>query len=279
MIWPASAGPAEGKSRGRGIGRFFSSIPTWALFILIVVGSALVVGVGAWIGLAQYQRGERLPESPLDTAVGATFGLLAFMLGFTFSLTWTRYTRRSNLVIMQAKAISTCYLRTSLLPEKQKLEIRKLLYEYTQLLLDLLSVPELEKLLARIGALHLLIWKQTVMLIREDMDAELRALFTSSVNELIGLAEERRTIALVFGIPNPIWITLLLLAAIGMLAFGYQTGISGIRRVFEIPLLPMAFGLVIVLIAELNTSGTQSRFKVTQKPLQDVLGLMGKELY
>lgn len=125
----------------------------------------------------------------------------------------------------------------------------------------------------------MLIWKQTVMLIREDMDAELRALFTSSVNELIGLAEERRTIALVFGIPNPIWITLLLLAAIGMLAFGYQTGISGIRRVFEIPLLPMAFGLVIVLIAELNTSGTQSRFKVTQKPLQDVLGLMGKELY
>jgi hypothetical protein len=110
------------------------------------------------------------------------------------------------------------------------------------------------------------------------MDSGIRSLFVDSVNELISLYVERKTIALVYQIPDAIWSTLLVLAGIGMFAFGYQTGINGIRQIFESPLLPIAFGLVIVLIADLNTSSLQRRFRVSQKPLQDVLDLMNKDL-
>ena len=81
-----------------------------------------------------------------------------------------------------------------------------------------------------------------------------------------------------YRIPNPIWWSLLFLGAVGMFAFGYQAGITGMRDLFQLSLLPISFGLVIVLISELNSSSTSGRFRVTQKPLNDVLELMKNDL-
>lgn len=278
VLKPVSQGPNEPKDRTRDIGRALSSIPPWALFALVVVFCILVMGFGAWVGHLRFLRGVREPESPIGTAVGAILGLLAFMLGFTFSLTWSRFSSRNSLVIAQAKAIGVCYMRTSLIPEAQKQETRKLFREYIHILLGFRNTDHIEKSLARIDELHVLIWQQTASLVQEDMDSELRSLFASSVNELLSLYVERKTIALVYRIPDAIWSTLLFLAGMGMFAFGYQTGIIGIRKIFEMPLLPIAFGLVIVLIADLNTSSLQRRFRVSQKPLQDVADLMNKDL-
>ena len=278
LITPDVPNLFDRKNRSQGISRFFSSIPSWALFVLVVISCVLIVGVGALVGYLRYTSGIRLPESPLGTAVGAILGLLGFMLGFTFSLTWSRFSNRNSLVISQAKALGVCYLRTGLLPEKQKLEIRKLFRTYTNILLGLHKTDDLAKSLAQIDELQLAIWQQSTSLIHEEMDAELRSLFIASVNEIISLSVERKTLALVFKIPDSIWTTLLFLAGMGMLAFGYQTGINGIRRLFEIPILPIAFGLVIVLIADLNSTSIQRRFKVTQQPLTDISEMMKKEM-
>src|SRR5215510_13121246 len=93
------------KSRHHDIGTFFSSMPALVLFILMVVGYALVVALGEYIGYQKHLSNLRVPETPMETAVGAIFALLAFMLGFTFSLTWTRFANRNLLVISQAQAI------------------------------------------------------------------------------------------------------------------------------------------------------------------------------
>jgi uncharacterized membrane protein YcjF (UPF0283 family) len=71
---------------------------------------------------------------------------------------------------------------------------------------------------------------------------------------------------------------LFFLAAIGMLAFGYQAGIFGISRLFQLVLLPIAFALVMVLIADLNSQDLRRRFKVTQRPLMEVLALMEMDI-
>lgn len=268
----------KAKPSNQDIGLFFESMKPWVLFVFIVIVCIAVVSIGALTGYLRYISGIREPESSIGTAVGATFGLLAFMLGFTFSLTWARFANRNSLVIAQAKAIQTCYLRTSLITEKQRTEIRRLLREYTKALMEIIVPSGLAESLIKIEQLHRLIWQQTASLAREDIDSELRSLFISSVNELISLASERKIIALVFRIPDPIWSALLFLAAMGMFAFGYETGMNGAKRIFQMPFLPIAFGIVIVLIADLNSSGIQRRFKVTQKPLSDILEMMDKDM-
>ncbi|ANE53171.1 DUF4239 domain-containing protein [Flavisolibacter tropicus] len=269
---------AEIKTRNHGIGTFFGSIPPAALFIVMAICYLIIEWGGFWLGYHRFLKGVEEPSSPLETAVTSILGLLAFMLAFTFSLTWSRYANQNGLVIAQAKALLVCYQRTSMLPEKQKTETRRLFYEYINILLQLQTTPALERSLARISELHLLIWEQTASLASEEIDSELRSLFISSVNELNSLALERKTIAFIFRIPDAIWSALLLLAVMGMIAFGYQMGINGLGRMFQMTLLPVAFGLVIALISDLNAVGSQRKFKVTQRPLRDVLELMERDL-
>ncbi|MFL5811325.1 MAG: hypothetical protein ACJ749_17515 [Flavisolibacter sp.] len=254
------------------IGRFFSSMPPGLLFVLMVMSYAIIVSLGIYIGYRRFRNGVVEPGSPLETEVAAVLGLLAFMLGFSFSATWTRYVKRNSYVVEHARMISTCYMRTSLIPEKQKFELRRLLHEYISLMLTFQTSTA--KSAAKMDTLHLSMWQQTASLAREDMDGELRSIFTGSVNDLINLSMDRKALALSFHIPNAIWGALLFLGTIGMLAFGYLSGINGMGNVFQLFILPIAFALVVVLISSLNSSNPDNHFKISQRPLRDVLSMM-----
>src|SRR5215203_2346493 len=264
----------EFKKTNSDIGQFLSSVPPVLLFVLLVISYTLILGLGNYIGYQRFLGGIKQPASPTDAAVAAVFGLLAFMMGFAFSSTWTRFVRRNIYVVAHAKAIGVCYLRTSLITVSQKVQVRKFLYEYTNILLGIHTTADLVQGMRRIDELHMVLWKETASLAKEDIDSELRSLFTASVNDLISLAMERKTVAMFIRIPNAIWKSLLLLALIGMLAFGYQAGVSGISKLIQVPLLPVAFGLVMVLIADLNSRDSQRQFKVTKRPFREVIEMM-----
>ena len=268
--------PSEGSEKD--IGRIFSTLRPWVLFVIIVVVYMLVISLGAFFGRQKLLNGIQEPETAIEATVGSVLGLLAFILGFTFSLTWTRFANRNRMVIAHAKAIVVCYLRAGLIPEQQKLQTRVLLKEYTEILLGIQTGSDVQKSIARAEEIHGLIWIETVSLVNEEVDSELRSLFIASVNDLISLSLERKTVTLFIRVPNAIWRGLLSLAAIGMLAFGYQAGVFGISRLFQLALLPIAFALVLVLIADLNSTDVRRRFKVTQRPFVEVLEMMEKEI-
>jgi hypothetical protein len=67
--------------------------------------------------------------------VGATLGLLAFILAFTFGLAAARFDTRRQVVLDEADAIGTTYLRAGMLPERRE-EIRTLLRNYVNTRLE-----------------------------------------------------------------------------------------------------------------------------------------------
>src|SRR5215217_2547349 len=81
-------------SENKDIGGFFSSMKSGFLFAGMVVVSMAVVLLGGYLGRQRLLSGIREPETSIETAVAAVLGLLAFLLGFTFSLTWSRYANR-----------------------------------------------------------------------------------------------------------------------------------------------------------------------------------------
>src|SRR5689334_8322260 len=96
----------------------------WAVFVLtlaVCIGSAEAGAVLA--GIAIHKKKLHEPEAPLGALVGAMLGLLAFILAFTFGMTGSRFDARKQLVLDEANAIGTTYLRAGLLPEKQGLEV------------------------------------------------------------------------------------------------------------------------------------------------------------
>ena len=214
----------------------------------------------------------------MGTAVDAILGLLALILGFTFSITSSRFADRRELVVQQANAIGTSYLRTSLLPEKQKTEIRRLYQEYIDILVQFKRTEDVNKDLKRLGDIQMAIWNQTASLTHENMDSELRSLFTSSVNEVIDIASKRETVALIFRISGFLWISLFLLYTLSLFAIGYQMGTKDKHRIIDMPLLAAAaLALVIVMIADMDSSG-RGRFQVSQQPLVNVRLMMQEKI-
>src|SRR5512135_2095758 len=99
-------------------------LPLWALGLITVAIVLLSVELGWRLGHYNRQRAEKEKEAPIGAVVGAALGLLAFLLAFTFSMAATSYDARQSVVLQEANAIETTYLRSDMLPEPQRDEAR-----------------------------------------------------------------------------------------------------------------------------------------------------------
>jgi hypothetical protein len=92
--------------------------------ILAIVG-ALFLGiiflleVGRHIRLARMER-EGDAGKGVGAVEGAVYGLLGLLIAFTFSGAATRYDSRRLLIVEEANAIGTAYLRLDLLPAEAR---------------------------------------------------------------------------------------------------------------------------------------------------------------
>ncbi|KAA9332626.1 bestrophin-like domain [Adhaeribacter soli] len=255
------------------LGNFLISLPGWALFLLVFCYALLATQIGAFFARRRLKQKSRDPEDSISDIAGAMLGLLAFLLGFTFSMTATRFGDRKNHILEEANTIGTTYLRTSYLPPRQRETSRNLLREYVDLRVKLTSPEELEKYMPRFNKILQALWLQTASLDKENMDSEIRSLYIQSVNETIDLNATRKTIVLIFRIPDPIWNCLFLLAFLSMFISGFQHHSKGTETRVGMPLLAGSFALVIVMIADMDSTG-RGRLKVSQQPLLDVQQMM-----
>ena len=71
--------------------------------------------------------------------MGGLLGLLGLLLAFTFGMAGARFDQRKTLVVEEANAIGTAWLRTDLVPEPMRAQARDVLREYTHLRLEAAS--------------------------------------------------------------------------------------------------------------------------------------------
>src|SRR4051812_15779860 len=108
--------------------RIIELIPLWGVF-LIMVGSILAaVQAGSWIGAREKMRLEAGAKASAGETVGASLGLVALIMAFTFNLAASRHDIRRTLVLNEANAVETTFLRAGLLPEPHAARIRRALH-------------------------------------------------------------------------------------------------------------------------------------------------------
>lgn len=247
----------------------FDLVPIPALFPLAIVLALVAIEVGLWIGKRRQASGGE-PEGPVGASVGATLGLLAFTLGFTFAMAADRFDTRKKMVVEDANAIGTTYLRASLLPEPPASEIRRLLREYVDLRLDAASHPGgAAAAIERSEQLQGEIWSATRALIaRQQPDLGSSIPFIYALNEMIDV-HSTRLASVRNRIPGTIWFFLFLTAALGMMSMGYQSGLAGSRRSVASVSLAVAFSGVIMLIADLDRP-QEGFVRVSQQAMADL---------
>src|SRR6516225_10737386 len=124
-------------------------IPLWALFGTTLVLIFLAVEVGFRIGRWRQRRADHEKETPVGAIVAATLGLPAFLIAFTFGMAASHFEIRRGLVLEEANAIGTTYLRAALVPEPHRTEIRTLLRDYVDLRLEAVQPEKAVPALAR----------------------------------------------------------------------------------------------------------------------------------
>ncbi len=253
-------------------GQLIGAVPLWVLFCLTTAICMLSVETGTYLAKLVLRRNAKEPEAPLGSLVGSLLGLLAFILAFTFGMTASRFEARKQLVLDEANALGTAYLRAGLLPSSSKVEVRKLLREYTEIRLGGTHAT-IPAVMTHSDRIHDLLWTQAESLVTVDMDSELRTLFISSLNQVIDLHESRLTVGLRYRIPGSIWASLYCLTVISMTALGYQVGMAGSTRLRGMPLMSLAVSLVILMIADMDNPG-DGRFHVSHQPLVDTHQMM-----
>ena len=244
------------------------ALPLWGLFISILLVVLFSVEFGYRLGKYRRRRHEEEKEAPLGTMVGATLGLLAFILAFTFGLAAARFDARRQLLLDEANAIGTTYLRAGMLPERGE-EIRGLLRDYVRTRLEAVQSGKLEEGIRRSEDIQQKMWTQAEAVAAKNSNSIIVGLFDQSLNEMIDLHASRMQAGVRSRIPGAIWLGLFAVAALSLATMGYHAGLSGTRRSLAIVTVAVTFSVVIELIADLDRP-QEGVLRVSQQALLDV---------
>lgn len=244
-------------------------IPLWAMFLAsgTLLWSAMEGGYR--LGLWRRSRITDEKEQPVGAMVASILGLVALVLGFTFSLAASRFDDRRMAVLEEANAIGTAYLRARLLPEPQRIEIARLLREYVDVRVHATEAGKTEEAIARSEALHELLWAQATAAAEQDTGSIMTGVFIQSLNDVIDLHAKRVLVGMRSRIPIVIWIGVFGLASLGMAAVGYQSGLAATKRSPVMLGLVMAFAAVLLLIADLDR-GQEGLLRISQQSMLDL---------
>ncbi len=222
---------------------------------------AIALEVGFRLGARRQTKTDEPEKSHVSALHGATLGLLALLLGFTFAMSVSRYETRKTLMVDQANAIGTAALRARMLPAPHANQAYALLREYTESRLqynaagmDNAAIVAAE---ARANGLENQLWSISTAVITEDPHSQIANLFTQALNDMFDLREKRR-FALDDQVPTAVTFLLYAVAIIAMGLVAYSCGLNGRRRIS--PNLTFAFLIALALVIILDIDSPRAGF-------------------
>jgi len=244
------------------------AMPIWAVFIVTQLIILLSVEVGYRLGNYRRSRSENEKEGVVGAMAGSTLGLLAFVLAFTFGLAAARFDTRRQVLLDEANAIGTTYLRAAMLPERGE-KIRTLLRDYVDTRLNAVQSGHVDEGVRRSEQLQGELWEEAVSIAANHSTSIVVGLYIQSLNEMIDLHAKRVTAGIRNRVPGPIWAALFAVAVFSFAAMGYHAGLSRTSRSPAGFAVAVTFAVVIVLIADLDRP-QEGVLRVSQQALIDL---------
>lgn len=229
-----------------------TAISAIVLWILLLLAARLGFVSFRWFGHGDQADAD---GSGPDTLLAATLGLLALLLGFTFSLALQRNEDRRDLVIAEATALTTSWERTQALDDPGRTPVLRLLKTYAGARLtwsNASNETEQEAAAARASNLRDRLWQSAIAAGRTAPGANTPETFLEPFNVAFEAADSR--IARRDDRLPPHIINLLLFytfTSAGMI--GWRLGAVGHRYRVATGLMLLLLALAISVIVDLDT--------------------------
>lgn len=235
------------------------------MFVLIYAGSEFGYRIG--------KKRDGVPEtlrSLIGGIGGATLGLLGLLLGFTLSMAISRWDARHDVIVDEANAIGTLWLRAGLLEPDARDEFRNTISAYLETRIALgdmnASLPELQALRAESEALQPRLWSAVEAANTPGRSPAVLTAVINATNDVIDLHELRLS-SVTNHLPPISVITPLSVAIVALAFFGWSFGAVGQKNRSALVMLALLIVLVMSSIMDLNRP-QRGWFRVTMAPLE-----------
>jgi hypothetical protein len=251
------------------------SIPVAVFSILFAIGTLACFEIGFRVGRWWQDRLPGEQEGPTDMLIGSILALMAFLLAVTMGMASDRFDARRGLVLAEANAIGTAYLRADYLPEPAAGEMKELLREYLPLRISSGGRAQVQANIEQSVALHARMWAIAAEFARSGPRDDLTSSFGESLNELVALNESRVVAGLYARVPETVVLLLLAGSALSLAMVGYRAGLTGRRSVLSALVMIVALGAVLTIVIDLDRP-QEGFITVSQQPFLDVQKWIGQ---
>jgi hypothetical protein len=232
-------------------------------FVAIALISTTLLGLGMAGSIeAGYRAGKRRlkkhPESKTEgsgAVESSVFAILGLILAFTFTGTLSRYEHRVKLVLQEANAIGTAYLRLDLLPKETQDKLRPLYREYVQSRINVFEYYKNRQLsnsyFRQSLKLQGQIWEIANAAVLIDKNPGIITLVLSSTNDMIDIANERLQATRTHP-PIIVYILLFTLALASAFLVGQDMSVNEKRPLFYMVIFCITISGITYIILDLE---------------------------
>ena len=241
---------------------------TLTIGLLAAMALAAVVGFILRTRLLAGQEDDQA-EGQEGYIVSAVLGLLALLMGFTFSLAVDRFESRRQLVLEESNAIGTAYLRAQLLNDPHRNRISAILVRYADNRLALANAGpgHTDALLAIDSQLDTDLWAATNAAFDDVKGLDYSSTFVEAINSVIDLGAARKA-ARNAHVPTEVFGVLLIYIVVTSGVLGYVlTGPRG-RTAAGVMLVLLAVSLLLIIDIDRPTMGG---IRESQGPMEDLV--------
>lgn len=252
---------------------FMYDINSLAIAGVLFFSMVLTIEMGYRIGIGHHSIADESSKSHINAILGALLGILALLLGFTFSLSLQRYESRSEAVVHEANAIGTAILRAQLLPQEVRESSRSALSQYLDVRIEtsriaLSSETHREQLLGVAADLHDQLWTLARQAAELNPNPVTTGLYIQALNDVID-ALGSRDAQLHRHVPEVVLILLYVTFLMAALILGYTSGVAGHRASFVSYILVTLIVLLVFIIVDLDRP-RRGLIEVSQESLIDL---------
>lgn len=240
---------------------------------ILFASMAAVIELGYRIGQRREHHGGEPSKDHVNAIQASLLGVLALLLGFTFSLALQRYDGRSVAVVTEANAIGTAYLRAELLPAPADRQARERLRDYLALRVEagnvnLIELAQRQALLDRASTSVEALWELAVKVAKEDPNPVTTGLFLQALNDMID-AFGSRDAELNRHVPELVLVLLHGTFLMTGVIVGYAAGVAGHRASFVTYIMVTLIVLLVFIIIDLDRP-RRGIIEVSQQSMVDL---------
>ena len=233
-------------------------LPLALVMALATLTQVLFIEFGFRYGTVKQRGPVKAQMAQVRAIMGASLGLLAFMLAFSFSMAQQHFEERTRAYMLEVSAIGAAFRGADLIQADARSEAKEILLNFAKLRLELSravkqsDMAAVREMIRESDRMHDQLWAIAESSMEGKGGGEDTGIFAQSVLAMINAQDARLQAGIFNRISPTIWFALFLMSLLSMIVMGYQAGLTGTRSKLATWTLALTFSAVMTLVTDLD---------------------------